>query len=249
MPFDPHTFQMYMHYFSWTGKAVLCSCFGRCFSLWYLMRCRSIRSRILSMVSVLSVANSLYVRRNESFLYAEITYDLIGIVMTLFVVEASLIEGYGVSWKASFLFGLLLSTIFSWRSITFTWLADEDLYPERELELWSGMSIGLMSYMAGSYRVLSLFLWKQTIFAAWCRGEWCICIFLSPQIKWTDNDSVEGNDEKALGQELQHTSSSATQRWWSLNTNCIMLSVQDTSLFYVVWMHQKQLQHQEFNKV
>merc|ERR1712087_112909 len=55
---------------------------------------------------MLAVANSLYIRRNNAVRNYEIIMDLIGIVFLLMVVVASLMEGYGRSWKASFGFGL-----------------------------------------------------------------------------------------------------------------------------------------------
>ena len=152
-----------------------------------------------------AVTNALYVRRTEHTVQEEIIEDLIGIMLVFVIVCVSLVEGYHASWKASFAFGLLLSVIFTWRSLNLSWLAG-DRWPEREWELWSGMSIGLVSYMSGSLRVISLFFWKQTLMAAYTKGEWCICIFLSPQIKWYDDD------EKTLREGLECTIAPTTSQ-------------------------------------
>ena len=106
------------------------------------------------------------------------------VLVVFTVIFASLIEGYGTSWRFSFGFGLLISTTFSLKALgmTFNILSLE----ERQFELWPGASFELVAFMASAARVLSLFLWKQTLMAAYTRGEWCICIYLSPQIKWKD---------------------------------------------------------------
>ena len=104
----------------------------------------------------------------------------------LFIINLSLIEGYHGSWKISFITGLVLSLTFSWRAVALTFnVIDSE---EQELELWSGYFIGLDEYMAMCYRVLSLFSWRQTLMALYTRGSACICIYLSPYIKWVHGD-------------------------------------------------------------
>lgn len=34
-------------------------------------------------------------------------------------------------------------------------------------------------------------MWKQTLMAVYTRGEACMCIYLSPQIKWYDDDEKQ----------------------------------------------------------
>ena len=99
-----------------------------------------------------------------------------------------IIEGFGGSWKISFGIGLLLSVCFSWLAVQYTLFAESYGFPEYEWEIVSGMSFGLVSYIASAYRVVSLFMWKQTLMAAYTRGRYCICIYLSPYIKWVDGD-------------------------------------------------------------
>lgn len=88
------------------------------------------------------VTKSIYIRRIDSPENANIIVDLLAIVYPLLIAAASLIEGYGSSWRASFGFSLLFAIVFTWRSCQYTW-SSEDRYPERQLELWWGMSIGL----------------------------------------------------------------------------------------------------------
>lgn len=110
--------------------------------------------------------------------------DIAVTVNVLVIIYPSLIEGLHGNWKATFMLGLLLSLFYSLAAIlaTFNTTGVEEKY----LELWFGFSIGLYDLSASCYRVLSLFLWKQTLMAAYTRGKWCICIYRSPYIKWTD---------------------------------------------------------------
>ena len=101
-------------------------------------------------------------------------------------VQVSLIEGYHGNWKVTFIFGLITSLACSLAAIL--WTFNVIYSEEQELELWSGYYIGLNEWIASCWRVVALFLWKQTLMAAYTRGEWCICIYLSPYIKWVDGD-------------------------------------------------------------
>ena len=97
------------------------------------------------------------------------------------IVSVSFVEGYYVSWKFAFLFGLSLSVMSSHYAIKYTLGWDGD---EHQFELWEGASFGMLGFIASCYRVLSLFLWKQTLMTVYTRGEWCICVYVSPYIKW-----------------------------------------------------------------
>ena len=133
----------------------------------------------------LAVSHSLYIRQ---FAYHsnEIRFkDMLLAISVFMVVAGSLIEGYAVGWKSCFGFGLLLSLFFSHYAIHYTLLFDAE---EKYFEVMEGVSFGLLAWIGSAYRVLSLFLWKQTLMAAYTRGEWCICIYLSPCIKWTSTD-------------------------------------------------------------
>lgn len=101
----------------------------------------------------------------------------------LLVMNLSLIEGHHGNWKVSFIFGLVVSLAYSWAAFIATFDKSTEI---KYLELWFGFSIGLNGLQASCYRVLSLFLWKQTLMAAYTRGKCCICIYLSPYIKWID---------------------------------------------------------------
>ena len=107
-------------------------------------------------------------------------------VIVLVICNVSLIEGYHGNWKVAFIFGLIMSLVFSWGAVANSFNTNNS--EEHELELWPGYSIVLNEWIASCFRVLSLFLWKQTLMAAYTRGEWCICIYLSPYIKWVDGD-------------------------------------------------------------
>merc|ERR1712087_442202 len=103
---------------------------------------------------------------------------LICMLVVSMVLLVSMIEGLHAPWQLSFAFSFvisLMSTIFAVRA-TFDW-------PERELELWLGTSVGLLSVLASAARVLALFFWKQTIMTAYTRGtidkRGCICIYLA----------------------------------------------------------------------
>merc|ERR1712113_276817 len=101
----------------------------------------------------------------------------------LVVVAVSMLEAFpGLSWKKQCGFAMVLSCGFSYQALTYTlsYAADN----EYELELWPGASFGLVSYIAAAYRVLSLFMWKQTLMAIYTQGEFCIAIYLIPSIQW-----------------------------------------------------------------
>ena len=136
---------------------------------------------------ILAIASGIYMRGLNVWSAEWITaLDLNFVLIVLLIVNVSLIEGYHGNWKVTFIFGLIVSLIFSWCAVL--WTLNPYAFKEQQFELWSGYSIGLQEWMASCYRVLSLFLWKQTLMAAYTRGEWCICIYLTPYIKWVDGD-------------------------------------------------------------
>lgn len=134
-----------------------------------------------------AVIYSITLMRRRDGDYSELwltVFIVAGTFVVLIIVTVSLIEGLHGNWKVSFIFGLIVSLAFSF--VAFIRTVNLDNIPEQELELWFGLSINLNELQASCYRVLSLFLWKQTLMAAYTRGEWCICIYLSPHIKWID---------------------------------------------------------------
>ena len=106
-------------------------------------------------------------------------------ITVLLVLTISLIEGLHGNWKVAVMFGACLSLVYSCLAITRTFNLND--FGEQELNLGFGFSIELNEWVASSLRVLSLFLWRQTLMSAYTRGNWCICIYLSPYIKWTDD--------------------------------------------------------------
>ena len=135
---------------------------------------------------ILSVAGCILMSRLDDSAVWMTLFALSAVQSILFVITLSIIEGYRGNWKVAFIFGLIASLVFSWRAVGHTF----NLYDlgDTDLELWPGYFIGLHEWLASCYRVLSLFTWKQTLMAAYTRGEWCNCIYLSPYIKWVDGD-------------------------------------------------------------
>merc|ERR1711879_368262 len=149
-----------------------------------------------------SIARSIWNRNLGIYWMQTMIYEVNAVVVVLFMINISLIEGWNGSWKMSFGLGLIMAIIFSWGAFDFTMGVYEEMY----IELWSGVSIELIGFMASCYRVISLFLWKQTLMAVYTRGEWCICIYLSPQIKWHDDLA---NEPRMIAVESEMTSRNA----------------------------------------
>ena len=109
------------------------------------------------------------------------------VMLLCMVVLVSMVEGFHTSWKFSFALSLVISLITSIFAVRITLFWNG---PEKELELWPGASIGLVSIFSSAMRVLTLFFWKQCIMTAYTRGtadkRGCICIYLAPQIQWTE---------------------------------------------------------------
>lgn len=114
-----------------------------------------------------------------------VTAYITTVINILLIINLALIEGFHGNWKVSFIFGLIVSLSYSFAAILVTF--DVFDLEAQELDLWFGFTINLIELLGSCYRVLSLFLWKQTLMAAYTRGEECISIYMSPYIKWTDN--------------------------------------------------------------
>ena len=134
------------------------------------------------------VVNALYNRRTAAAedwdIKVVIAWDMQSFMFVLVIIAVSFVEGYHVSWKTAFAFGLALSLITSYYAVLYTLMWD---LPEQELQAWEGGSFGMIEFIGSSYRVMSLFLWKQTLMTAYTKGEWCICVYTSPYIKWQEN--------------------------------------------------------------
>ena len=133
------------------------------------------------------IANSIYIRCLDFDKNRIIWIDLSSVLITFIVFVFSLIEGYYVSWKVIFGFGLIMSIIFSLQAIRFTMFYDE---PEQYIKVFPGVKFGLLAYFSEAYRVLSIFLWKQTIMSAWTKGQKCISLYISPNIQWNKKNKT-----------------------------------------------------------
>lgn len=131
-----------------------------------------------------------------------LVFGIDGVIMILLIVNLSLIEGFHGNWKYSFASGLLVSLISS--TIAFLFTFDLVGFGDVQLELWPGSSFAMIPFIASCMRVVSLFLWKQTVMAAYTRGEWCICIYLSPYIKWSDESSMGEFAKVVEGRKVQN---------------------------------------------
>lgn len=156
------------------------------------------------------VCNAIYCRRllalEQDYIYPNdvIFLDCASVFLTITVAMVALIEGYGTSWKLSFCVSFALAMCFSLNAVYMTLLRSE---PESDFELFPGVSFELTSYMYSSFRVLSIFLWKQALMVMYAKGELCICIYLAPQIKWMDDKLLPGSIETSLAEEIQRPES------------------------------------------
>ena len=131
----------------------------------------------------IKVGYSLAAGITSCILFKRPVFYLGTVQSVLLIANIALIDGHHGKWKVAFIFGLLMSCWYSWFAVEFTFNISG--YEEQELQMF-GMSINLNEWMGSCARVLSLFLWKQTLMAAYTRGKWCICIYISPYIKWID---------------------------------------------------------------
>lgn len=187
-------FIMEMIFFSLTiiwVSLMIASCNKRTFSL--IIKEFSFWIKIYYAIACF-VANSIYIRCLD-FSWNRIVYiDIGSLVFTLVIIFFSVIEGYAVSWKSMLLIGISMSSIWSLQALRFTIWYDEG---EVELEIMPGVKLGLLGYMAACYRILSIFLWQQTIGCALSRGKKCISLYVSPKIQW-----IKKNDEQDLKKNM-----------------------------------------------
>ena len=96
---------------------------------------------------------------------------MISFIALLNVIVVSLMEGLpNNNYRVSSILALLISIIFSWMAVQWTFLYESFGFEEYELELWDGASFGLLSWAGAAFRVLSLFFWKQTIMTILYKG-------------------------------------------------------------------------------
>ena len=114
-----------------------------------------------------------------------------GIVLTfcmrlfgiLCVIIFSSIDGYAASRGFKFIFGLGMSLLYTKIAVYATFNAK--LVPA-EIQISSALNISLRSIQASGYRVLSIFLWRQTILTM-IKKDKCVNIRHSPSIKWIES--------------------------------------------------------------
>lgn len=140
----------------------------------------------------LYICNALWMYHSETG-FIVIFVNCAAAFLVISVIAVSLIEGYATSWRVSFGVGLFLSLLTSTLAVRFTFLSEYIGLEEVQLEIipGSGMYFELLAYVGSAMRIIALFMWKQTLMSAYTRGQWCICIYLSPQIKWLEKRSDE----------------------------------------------------------
>ena len=66
-------------------------------------------------------------------------------------------------------------------------------YPDQAINIYGDISLSLLSYIAGAYRILAIFLWKQTMQLAIRKDEKCISIKVTPKKIWISSESKHLN--------------------------------------------------------
>ena len=137
-----------------------------------------------------------YVRKANDFSWEQILFmDIAAIILTIMIVLLSVIEGYAVKWSTAFALGLMVSLSITYRAVMLTFAPERvGLESQVLVELTSGLRLDVLELLASALRVLALFFWKQTLMTAYTGGEWCICIYMTPQIKWDG-----GKKEREIG--------------------------------------------------
>ena len=123
-----------------------------------------------------AIARSLHIRLLDYSSNEIMFWDMFSVVFIFVIIAGSLVEGYAVSFKMSFGVALVMSIISSFFAVQYTLFPGEE---EKAIELWSGASFGLLSWIGSAYRVMSLFLWKQTIMAAYTRRMVYLCLYIA----------------------------------------------------------------------
>eukprot|EP01084_Bolivina_argentea_P303009 523095_1 len=138
-------------------------------------------------------ANAIYINALNFERNRIIYINMSNVLLTLLVILFSIFEAYHVSWKTVTIVGLVISSIITLQALRFTIWYDE---PEKYVEIESiGMKIGLLAYFSAAVRILSIFLWKQTIMSAWVRGKSCVSIYETPKLQWVFNETHDNVNE------------------------------------------------------
>lgn len=111
------------------------------------------------------------------------THTCIWLLSILLITIFSSLDGYSASRGFKFTLGLLMSLLFTIIAIhsSFTYQKEDSSI----IHIGKHLFFSLRSMQASGLRVLSIFLWKQTILTI-IKKDKCINIRHSPFIKWID---------------------------------------------------------------
>ena len=155
-------------------------------AFWIIIRSFDLWIKLYACFKII-VASIIYYPSVESQLYSKKSYSIFlfyRVDTTLIIILFSFIDGFHASYRNFLVFGFILSGLFSMDSIRWTF----DNRPEYNIYVDDNHSLSLVSQISSATRILSIFLWKQTIKLAWNRDKSAIVIKGSAKIKWdTDN--------------------------------------------------------------
>ena len=103
--------------------------------------------------------------------------------ITVFIFSA--FDGYQISRRTKIWLGIGLSIIFTLLAVNATFFVDAKMKEKATIHLADWFSVSVVSVRASSLRILSIFLWKQTILTMIKKNQ-CINIRHSPYIEWVD---------------------------------------------------------------
>eukprot|EP01084_Bolivina_argentea_P249624 417975_1 len=114
------------------------------------------------------------------------TYILLSIDELLVIALFSITDGLQWSLKSKFIIGVIIAIYYSLCAFfgEFFWTERDDTI----IEISDTISVQLRSMIASAYRVLAIFIWKQTISSVWKKRRATI-IKYSPYIKWVSTRS------------------------------------------------------------
>ena len=107
------------------------------------------------------------------------------VVIVLIVINFSGIDGHHAINRFKIVLGMVISMYFTIVTIQVSLFYDEDIM--QSMVIIGGLQFSIASLYAGALRILTIFLWKQTILMMVKRDR-CVNIRHSPRIKWVDDD-------------------------------------------------------------
>eukprot|EP01083_Nonionella_stella_P173473 598514_1 len=178
-------------------------------AFWILIKTFDLWIKVYAAIKII-VASFMYYPHVD--LYSERSYIIIYIYRinsTFVVILFSFVDGFNVSWRKFFVFGVILSVLFS---IT-AWRLTFDDRPDRLYYFSENHSLSMVSQIASADRLLSIFLWKQTIKMGWKRGKASVAIKHSAKIKWEESEDTD--DKKDLI-DMPMSSCSGSEKGWKV---------------------------------